>query len=520
MRLQHEQVQRLGQAVTCTTTSDAGMLVTPPLLTGDSAAQLHNIAGQPPTPGAFCPNIVDAASLATAPTLQTASAGTLGTAGENSTPKSTPDVRLTGDHAAVSGRQCESPPALLDVPLPPGSDSEYMDTTTMRKRLCPSEPGRDDEGASRKLQASSGVVQGVHGNFTDDDLLANTSSDVPVVTAKRRGTTLKEGRLATIKASAPTHLSHREAQAVLRAARSSAGSTGSGPPQAVLAGGKTYAAALSTPATELRNPVNHPEAPWQQMGHLASGKKRGCAMPSPFQKKAPQSASNENTNLQFLLRVVADLPPPDNQQLRSICLQAEAQVADLLSGPVECCAIRVRLGASDTTVGSIYVSPGRPWNPASLMPLAQPLRNDFLLCGDVNANHTAWSSHDCYPRGQALWDVSNHVGLSILSTGTPTFMRRAARVVLSAINVSFATEGCHYTWTPLPDTWGSDHLPLQLNPIRGKTGRSRLCHTVDWKAFRKHCQKEADSATLLQLVADNAKMATIHSTAQVGQPVP
>ncbi|KAL1433842.1 hypothetical protein MTO96_012181 [Rhipicephalus appendiculatus] len=99
-------------------------------------------------------------------------------------------------------------------------------------------------------------------------------------------------------------------------------------------------------------------------------------------------------------------------------------------------------------------------------------------------------------------------------------MRRAARVVLSAIDVSLATEGCHYTWTPLPDTWGSDHLPLLLNPIRGKIARSRVCHTVDWKAFRKHCQKEADSGSFLQLVADSARTATIHSTAKVGQPVP
>ncbi|KAL1424967.1 hypothetical protein MTO96_019618 [Rhipicephalus appendiculatus] len=111
MRLQHEQVQRLCHAVSNkpalhaspVTTSDAGTLVTPPLLTSYSAAQLNDIAGQPPTSGAFCPTIVVAASLATAPTRQTPSAGTLGTAGEHSTPTSTTDVQLAGDHAAVSG---------------------------------------------------------------------------------------------------------------------------------------------------------------------------------------------------------------------------------------------------------------------------------------------------------------------------------------------------------------------------------------------------------------------------------
>ncbi|KAH7945594.1 hypothetical protein HPB49_013239 [Dermacentor silvarum] len=37
---------------------------------------------------------------------------------------------------------------------------------------------------------SSGVVQGVHGNYTDEDLLAAVSSKVRVVAAKRQGTTL------------------------------------------------------------------------------------------------------------------------------------------------------------------------------------------------------------------------------------------------------------------------------------------------------------------------------------------
>ncbi|KAL1470168.1 hypothetical protein MTO96_024563 [Rhipicephalus appendiculatus] len=381
MRLQHQQVQRLCQAVSIqpalgassTTTSDAGMLVTPPLLTGASAAQLHNIAGQPPTSSAFCPNIVVAASLDTAPTLQTPSAGTLGTA---------------------------------------GSDSEDMDTTTTRKRLRPSEPSSDDEGASRKLQAvgpssqseptqslpscvagaaerpssnaggscnesefrqvlskaqkrrqRAAMPQGTAGNIAPPPGIApaTTSASRPPASSSRPGATSavapaatsgtstaslpappttacavlfrpaynadssdcklwqKEWLLATIKASAPSHLSHREVQVVLRAGPSSAESTGSGPPQAILAGGKTYAAALSTLATELTNSVNHPEAPLQLVGHLASGRKRGCAMTSSFQKKAPQSASNdENTNLRLLSRVVADLLPPDNQQLRSI----------------------------------------------------------------------------------------------------------------------------------------------------------------------------------------------------------
>ncbi|KAL1433815.1 hypothetical protein MTO96_012155 [Rhipicephalus appendiculatus] len=160
MRLRHEQAQRVCRAVniqpsprTLSATTSNAMLATPPLLTHDSAAQLHEIAEQPAS-GAVCLATVGAASLATAPALQAPAVGILGTTGELSTTTAyTSDVLLRGDRAAASGLQCAPLLEPQNVPLPQGSDSEDMDTTTTRKRLRPSEPGSDDEGASRKLQA-------------------------------------------------------------------------------------------------------------------------------------------------------------------------------------------------------------------------------------------------------------------------------------------------------------------------------------------------------------------------------
>ncbi|KAL1421379.1 hypothetical protein MTO96_000461 [Rhipicephalus appendiculatus] len=129
------------------------MVATPPLLTHDSAAQLHEIAEQL-TSGAVCLATVGAASLAAAPALQAPAVGILGTAGElSATTAYSSDVLLRGDRTAASGLQCAPLLEPQNVPLPQGSDSEDMDTTTTRKRLRPSEPGSDDEGASRKLQA-------------------------------------------------------------------------------------------------------------------------------------------------------------------------------------------------------------------------------------------------------------------------------------------------------------------------------------------------------------------------------
>ncbi|KAL1487176.1 hypothetical protein MTO96_046623 [Rhipicephalus appendiculatus] len=187
---------------------------------------------------------------------------------------------------------------------------------------------------------SSGVVQGVDGDYTDEALLAAVTSDVPEIAARRQGTTLvlrfaspvlparvhlfrvafevrpsrprplhcvrcgryghitatcrrperclrcgghhgkdanctskvrclhccrphsadstdcqlwqRERRLATIKASAPTYLPHREAQAALRASPS-----GAGAPQLKQPTGKSYAAAVGGPSKVVVS-SNHP----------------------------------------------------------------------------------------------------------------------------------------------------------------------------------------------------------------------------------------------------------------------
>ena len=81
------------------------------------------------------------------------------------------------------------------------------------------------------------------------------------------------------------------------------------------------------------------------------------------------------------------------------------RVEDLTSGPMECCAVTVRLGSWDTTVASFYVRPNKPWNASSLLPLTARLGRDFLLCGDLNGHHTAWGGHRCCARGRAAADV-------------------------------------------------------------------------------------------------------------------
>ncbi|KAL1474991.1 hypothetical protein MTO96_037615 [Rhipicephalus appendiculatus] len=124
----------------------------------------------------------------------------------------------------------------------------------------------------------------------------------------------------------------------------------------------------------------------------------------------------------------------------------------------------------------MYIRPQHPW---CLRQLAHRLGKEFLLCGDVNARHPVWGGHRTDPRGREVRDVLQQLGLMILNTGTDTFVRRGRQATSMAIDLSVATQGCQYAWTPLPKTWGSDHLPILLSPFRGKAPRDREYHVVD-----------------------------------------
>ncbi|KAL1481701.1 hypothetical protein MTO96_034279, partial [Rhipicephalus appendiculatus] len=106
----------------------------------------------------------------------------------------------------------------------------------------------------------------------------------------------RERRLATIKASAPTYLPHREAQAALRSSP-----TGTGGPHLNQAPGKSYAAVVGAPSTVVVNST-HPRQPGaQQRGPPAGPKKQGSPKPpSPTKATSRPLVDQENTNLRLL----------------------------------------------------------------------------------------------------------------------------------------------------------------------------------------------------------------------------
>lgn len=123
---------------------------------------------------------------------------------------------------------------------------------------------------------------------------------------------------------------------------------------------------------------------------------------------------------------------------------------------------------------------------------------------------TDWESRSCTSRGKALTEAINRAGMLILNRGS-TYVRRG---VSTAIYLPLTTEQCSYAWATAPDTWGSDHFPIVINPVSGSRPRSRTYHVTDWSLFRKHCGEMVDGCDFFSAIAKCAQVATVQSSAQ------
>ncbi|KAL1415534.1 hypothetical protein MTO96_029172 [Rhipicephalus appendiculatus] len=157
-----------------------------------------------------------------------------------------------------------------------------------------------------------------------------------------------------------------------------------------------------------------------------------------------------------------------------------------LGGPLESCAVTVRLRGVDTTVGSVYIRPRLPRHATMVIRLTSRLGRDYLLCGDLNAHQAAWESRRSFRREKDLMDAVHLLGLRVLNVGSYTRIRRTARATWTAKDVSLTTPGACYGWATEPDSWGCDHLPIVITPAGGKVSRSRRYSVVHWQLYRHH----------------------------------
>ncbi|KAH7956346.1 hypothetical protein HPB52_008438 [Rhipicephalus sanguineus] len=420
---------------------------------------------------------------------------------------------------------------------------------------------------------SSGVVLGVDGEYTDEALLVAVTSEVPVIAARRQGTSLIL-RLASHVPPARVHLSRmafevrpfrpRQLQC-LRCGRYGHITAACRRLERCLRCGDhnrkdaSYTSKVKCLHCGRRHSADSAECQlWQRGRRLTTIKASSLTYLSHRDAQAALRSSSSGTSKSYAAAVgapskdprqtgaqqreppagpkkqgSAKLRPPtkatsqphadqENANLRlplravADLLPPENQMRSICLQEGGCCALTVRLRGVDTTVGAF----GQRFNATDLLQLTARLGNDYLLCGDMNAHHTMWGSRTCSLRRRDLVDVIHQLGLQILNTGFFTFVRKTGRPSCTAIDVSLASDGDRYDWATQPDPWGSDHLPIVITPAGAKIRRTRQCSTVDWRAFRQQLQDAPEDQHFLDLVATAAQAATIQSWVPDNHRVP
>ncbi|XP_070378191.1 uncharacterized protein [Dermacentor albipictus] len=200
--------------------------------------------------------------------------------------------------------------------------------------------------------------------------------------------------------------------------------------------------------------------------------------------------------------------------------QAVVSVDDLPCTGVECVAVTVRIGTTDTCVASVYACCGGRWDKEMVVRLSQRVRGDLVMCGDFNSHNTAWGSSHTDSSGRDLLDAIQQAGLLIANTGVITFARRGCEG--SVLDLSLVSERCHYIWRRSPDMRGSDHYPIHLEPRRAAHLPTRAYNVVNWPRFRELCATVpvSECSGFFQHIAQCARAASTRCVVPAGTPVP
>lgn len=141
------------------------------------------------------------------------------------------------------------------------------------------------------------------------------------------------------------------------------------------------------------------------------------------------------------------------------------------------------------TIISAYVAPGRAnsWDAGDLNKIALKCPGHLMLCGDFNAHNSAWGDRRTTARGRSLECVTSSLHLEALNDGTETYVRRGVND--SVLDLSFAPPDVAANWTPQPDSWGSDHIPINIVSPNASKPKYRRCRVTNWDMYRRHLDR-------------------------------
>ncbi|KAL3214388.1 hypothetical protein MRX96_034957 [Rhipicephalus microplus] len=120
--------------------------------------------------------------------------------------------------------------------------------------------------------------------------------------------------------------------------------------------------------------------------------------------------------------------------------------------------------------------------------------------------------HTIDARGRDVCDAISSVGLLVLNSDEPTFIRLSA--ASTAIDLALVSERW---WKHHADTTGSDHCSITLLPSHVAL---RECRVVQWPHFRELCANIQSSDDFFLCIIDCGERATTRCVVPAGTPHP
>lgn len=197
--------------------------------------------------------------------------------------------------------------------------------------------------------------------------------------------------------------------------------------------------------------------------------------------------------------------------------QCRVDTSSLPPWDYECVAVRVKLASTTLTIASVYIQAHPRARCAGVLEgLRGQTRGALLVCGDLNAYHSAWGSASINKRGRDLASEAERAGLVVANDGSPTFLR--GPVTTNAIDVTFHTPDLPVTWRTSGSTEGSDHFPIHIGLDGESRSNSRIKKVICWDDFRSALL--ASTGDPVDAIAKYLELATKTVRVPAGMPDP
>ncbi|KAG0426750.1 hypothetical protein HPB47_026147 [Ixodes persulcatus] len=239
-------------------------------------------------------------------------------------------------------------------------------------------------------------------------------------------------------------------------------------------------------------------------GNKNEHSKKPTALATPYasvlkatKPKAPKSQGvrQGSTSQGIQMSAVSETPPPETTQSdlqlstvrqRRQVREADAKPSNSIRATPAVSVRAARHGGRNThlTCPSIL-----QWNARGLRRRLPDLRQHLIHSpADVLAIQEPMTRPGDFrrttARGRSLECVTSSLHLEALNDGTETYVRRGVND--SVLDLSFAPPDVAANWTPQPDSWGSDHIPINIVSPNASKPKYRRCRVTNWDMYRRH----------------------------------